>query len=603
MTPKKNRPEARRRLYGGPAVPLVLLSVFAFLLYLNSAGNSFVFDDLQQLVENPTLSSQRWTDFFKQDVWAFLGAGEPQSNAYRPLQMVCYAALVRWIGHQPFYFHLLNILLHVLNTMLVYALIRRLAASFAVGFISAALFAAHPVHAQTVNFVGALGDLLCTFFVLVALLAVVQKETGRWRGLGQWLGPLALAGALLSKELALILPAFLAALWIVCFGERSLSALLRRLAPYLGVIAAYVALRVALLGFFHKLNNQFPATFYEMTLFRVRLVGAYLEKLIRPDGLSMYYAFRPTRSLWQPEVWISLVVLVGLTAGLWRWRKSVPLVWLGWLWTLLALIPMMNLRALGTHVFADWYLYLPSAGFVLMVAAALEDFRLHFKPVAIRWRNGLVGVAVLSLLVSYSVATVRQNRYWKDGYALFSHGLEVSPNSALHRTNYAHQLVLRNRLDEAMAQEREAIRVASVDFGLAPQAVFAPEADLGWMHMVRGETQAAEEHLRNATRIQPKNPVGHMRLGYVLEKGGRLAEALAEFGRVAELDPRNPFPHLARGNVFVKLNQDENAIQEFQLAVSLGPTIRAGYEGLIRALERQGRLDESRRWRAKLSAR
>jgi Flp pilus assembly protein TadD len=378
----------------------------------------------------------------------------------------------------------------------------------------------------------------------------------------------------------------------------------RRLAPYLVVIAAYVAVRMAVLGYFHKLNNQFSATFYEINLFRIRLAGAYLEKLIWPDGLSMYYAFRPTRSLLQPEVLLSLVVIAGLTVALWHWRRapipSGPLAWLGWLWTLLALLPLMNLRGLGTHVFADWYLYLPSVGFVLIVAGILDSFPLRFKAPPLKWRNGLVGVAVILLLGLFSAATVRQNTYWKDGYSLFSHGVKVSPNSAIHRANYAHQLVLRNRLDEAMAEDREAIRLAPLDFGLSPEAVFAPEADLGWMHMLRGETQAAEEHLRKATRIQPKNPVGHMRLGYVLEKGGQLAAALDAFGRAQELDPRNPFPHLARGNVFVKLRQDKDAIQEFQQAVTLRPGTRAAYEGLIQALERQGRLDEARHWRAKL---
>ena len=615
-------------------LPAALLGSFAFLLYINATGNTFVFDDLQQLAENPALSSQRWSDFFKQDVWAFLGGGEPQSNAYRPLPMVCYAALVRWVGHQPFYFHLLNIFLHVLNTLLVYALVRGLvpiesglaptprthanhggkglASSFGVAFIAAALFAAHPVHAQTVNFIGALGDLLCTFFVLIALLVEVQAGRGVWPYAptsSYWLGPIALGGALLSKELALILPALLVALWAVYFGRSDtpaskIGAMSRRLAPYLVVIAAYVAVRMAVLGYFHKLNNQFSATFYEINLFRIRLAGAYLEKLIWPDGLSMYYAFRPTRSLLQPEVLISLVALVGLTVALWHWRRapipSGPLAWLGWLWTLLALLPLMNLRALGTHVFADWYLYLPSVGFVLIVAGILDSFPLRFKALPLKWRNGLVGVAVILLLGLFSTATVRQNAHWKDGYSLFSHGVKVSPNSAIHRANYAHQLVLRNRLDEAMAEDREAIRLAPLDFGLSPEAVFAPEADLGWMYLLRGETQAAEEHLRKATRIQPKNPVGHMRLGYVLEKGGQLAAALDAFGRAQELDPRNPFPHLARGKVFVKLRQDKDAIQEFQQAITLRPGTRAAYEGLIQALERQGRLDEARHWRAKL---
>src|SRR6266404_3672601 len=155
--------------------PYIILAVLTFAVYAGSLNDGFVVDDSSQLVGNPLVKDYHLTGkAFTQDIWAFQDReGKAQSNYYRPLQIVLYMILYQIAGFSQPWFHLMMVVLHVINTLLVFHLgeysLRNLAKPRIAALIAAALFAVHPIHVEAVAWVGVLPDLLMTLLALTTL--------------------------------------------------------------------------------------------------------------------------------------------------------------------------------------------------------------------------------------------------------------------------------------------------------------------------------------------------------------------------------------------------------------------------------------------------
>lgn len=622
-----------------------VLCALVLISYANSLSNGFVWDDNTQLVMNPDIrSGTPWMRLFSSDVWGFEHPGQPaRTNYYRPLQMVTYRIASGWFGFDARSFHLLSILFALAAVLVAFWVFLKLTGRTAIAFAAAALFAVHPVHSEAVDWIAALPELGCGILVLLAVgffLSLRQRTaranapSGPARPLAFWgLSLLAFAAALLWKETAAVLPLLVAA-YVVCFepggvGQR-IRAAARLSLPYWCVLAAYLIVRLRMLGFLSMRQRIWDLTPVQVGLSALHLMMRYWGKLIVPVQLNAYHEFTPVRSLADVRALLAIGFALLVCVLVWYGFRRRPLLVFAALWVFITLLPVMDIYALGRNVLAERYLYLPSAGFCLLVAliAASAATRLPARA------RKPVGALLLVVALAASVAvTLDRNPDWKDDATLFRQTLQLSPNAA-----FVHFMVASTESnDEAGAQSAEAhylktielaqnetppdlLHVAKAYEGLASlysdhgnydralellgrvRRLYPDDPDVdgeqGLILVHAGRWQQAEPLLHNAVARNPRNENAINALGLLAWQNKRdLPEAAALFTQALDIhtshDDFRASLHNNLGGVYGDLRQFPQAMEQFKSAVAISPSDPEYRTNLASALAAMGRYEEA----------
>jgi len=511
------------RLAGFAAV-----AALAVTAYLNILGNEFVYDDGAQILRNYYIrDTSHLRAIFTTNVWSFLGP-HAVSNYYRPAMHLVYMADYALFGYQPAGYHATSILFHALNAVLVLLVAEAIGLAPAVAVLGAALFAVHPITTESVAWAAGIPELTYAFFFLLSfwLYARARPRAGAPRPSRLWL-PASVAAALaalFSKETALMLaPAII--LYEHLF-RKSPEPHPARMPFYAGHVAAtgfYLAMRIHSLGGFQVATNPYgvmaPGQF---ALSAIYLAGKYVSKLFAPAPFNIFYVFHAARGLGDWRVLGGLAVLAAAAAAVWLlWKRREPLAFaLAILF--LPLVPVLDVRAIGHNIFAERYLYLPAAGFCLLLGAALARLgRRHF----------LTACTLAALLaLNYGLLTRFRNADWHDNVLLYTVTLQVSPESNLIRDNLG-----KTFLD-------------------------------GF-----GRPELALELFRECARRAPEWHVYHLDMGLALGELRRYDEALRALNRSLEIWPRYPESFLARGDIYRELGQPDEARRQYQRALEIKP--------------------------------
>jgi tetratricopeptide (TPR) repeat protein len=562
----------------------------ATLPYLNILFNGFVYDDDTQLVRNPYVRSfQHLKHIFTSNVWSFHGAAV--SNYYRPMMTLGYLIGYKIFGMEPYGFHLVSLLLHILVVCLVFALTQRLTGDRGWAFVAGAFFALHPVHTESVAWIAAVTDLELTFFYLLTFgtFLALARPGGRCSG-----RLLAVMGAtfilaLLSKEQAMTLPALATVYEHFYRDDRSETSSSQKLARY-GVLwlvgAIYLLLRAHFLGGLAPDKKFGQVTPMQIVLSATALFGQYVWKLVWPVRLCAYYVFHPSTSPLDLRVLAGRAVLLALAAlFLVCWRsgeRNVRFASFAILWFLATLAPVLNAHWVGVNVFTERYLYLPSVGAAWLVGLGATKLWSHAgaRP-ARRWALALVGVTVGML---YAGRIVIRDRDWNNDIVFFTRTLELEPEPSLF-VNLGRALAVEGRTDEAMAQYSEALRLEPGN----------PEAhnNLGIALAGQGRIDEAIAQSSEAVRLEPHNPEAHNSLGIALAAQGRIDEAIAQFSEALRLEPDYLQSHLNLGKVLARQGRIDEAVAQYSEALRIQPDLPQAHFNLGNALAKQGRINEA----------
>lgn len=627
-------PSPEKARQNGDPLAILFLILLAALPYLNSLTNSFVYDDRQQVLENPYIHSFRYLGrIFGSTVWTFEGA-QGATNYYRPLMTFAYLIAYKVFGLIPFGFHLLNLALHVAVVLLVFAVAERLFRDRLLSLVAAGLFALHPIHTESVAWIAGITDLELSVFFLLTFLLYLRLPESESSAKSSWLSYLAILISylfcLLSKEQALVLPALLIVYEHFYRPETSFSKKFRRYLPLCLAALAYLAFRRFVLGGFAPAIWRPTMPWSTVLLTAVALIGGYLWKLLWPVHLMAFYVFHESDSLRDPRVLGGIAGLL-LCAGLfvWLWRRARPmsfaLIWIG-----ATIAPVLNARWMPAQVFAERYLYLPSVGFCWLVGWA----------VAILWRRAqrepratasillrqAVSVTLVVVGCAYAVIAVKRNRDWRSDEVLYRRTLQQQPDAQIIHTNlgvvYSDQgdwvdaerewtlalgpgkpnavtltdlgLLRKNqkRYDEAADLYEQAIR-------LRPKFADAYK-DLAELYQEMGRLADAEANFRQAVSLAPLETNARNEYGRFLLEQGRTAEAREQFARSAEADANaEAFDNL--GDLDLSAGDALKARSDYQAALALNSFDNHADFGLASIDERQGRIaDAVREYRAGL---
>ena len=471
-----------------------------------------------------------------------------------------------WLEHKlwglnPVGYHVVNVLLHFGNTLLLRRLLGRLAVPGA--WVIAAVFAVHPVHVESVAWVIERKDLLSTGFYLAACLTWVRFGAAPRVGSGRYLLTLALfVGGLLCKSIVVTLPAALV-LWPWWKQGRVSGADWLRVVPFFAVGLGIVGADVA----FSRLKESVVLDYSmaERVLIAAHAVWFYAGKLLWPAGLAVIYPHWDV-SVTNPLAWWYVVAAGAVVAVLWGQRRRVgrgPLA--GVLFFGVTLGPVLGFVDYGYMQFsfvADRYQYLASIGVLGAVVGATACGLSHVRAGGVgRW--GAAGVVLLAVGV-LGTLTWRQAGIYQDKLTFYSHIVSHNPTARSAQYNLGTALLDAQRLEDALA----AFRLATEQ---RPDHVKA-HTNTGTSFMRLGRTDEAEKSLRRALEINPRHGISLLNLAAVKIRRGRYGEALTLYQRLIEVEPRRAAAHAGMSIALRNLGRTDEALRSVDRALALDPT-------------------------------
>ena len=532
-------PESNRRFFSGPQSLLALtLGLLVAVSFFPAYQAGFVWDDVV-FTEEPVIRS---TSGLK-NIW--LSPADIQNEGhYWPVTYTTFWLEHKLWGLAPLGYHIVNVLLHLANVLLLWRLLGRLSVPGA--WIAAAVYAVHPLHVESVVWVIERKDVLSGLFYLGSLLTYIRfVETRRWPAYALALA-LFVAG-LLSKSVIVTLPAALL-IWHWWKRDRISKADVLTTAPF---FFAGLAITLGDMAFYRSREVlSLDYSLVERVLIAARAVWFYVGKLIWPTDLAVIYP------LWEIRTgdllaWTFVTASVALPVGLWLGRHRIgrgPLMGLAFF--AVTLSPALGFVDYGYMQFsfvADRYQYLAGAGVIAVVVAA-----------AVRGAAGLSAsyaiagrVLLAAVLVILGTLTWRQASIYRNSIAFFSHIVALNPGARNAHLNLAQALGEADRFEESL----EASRIAVAQ--------------------------------------RPDFPGTHSNQGLALLNLNRFDEAEAAFARALELNPRYRNGHQNLGEAMTRQGRYQEAAEQFRTVLALDDSYSLAWAGLAAALFRARQYDEA----------
>ncbi len=485
------------------------------------------FDDPDYIQENVTIQKGLTSQGV---VWAFTTA---HSSNWHPLTWLSLMLDCQLFGLNPGMSHVVNVLLHVGTTLLLFLLLDKMTDARWRSAMVAAFFALHPMHVESVAWIAERKDVLCAFFFVATILAYVQyaRKPGLWRYLPVF-GLFALA--LMSKPMAVTLPFVLLLLdyWPLqrvrvkvesegrVHSPLSLS-LFRLILEKIPMFALVVASSMVTVWAQKKGGTVLSLATLSISgrIFNSAVAYVrYLADSVYPVNMAIIYTLPPQWVWW--KVAGAIVLLLTITVVAIRFIKSRPYLLIGWLWFLGTLVPVIGIVQVGIQSKADRYTYLPYIGLFIAVIWIFSD----------RIARKLFPVAAI-LLLACIVGVRYQLQFWRGSEELFSHATKVTADNYIAYNNLGFWYLEHTNYDQAITFTKKAI-------ALNPTYHYA-EKNLAYIYEKMGRNAEAIEHYAASLRIIPDQPDALSHLGGILIDQGRVAEGTAQLERAVQLNPQD----------------------------------------------------------------
>ncbi len=565
---KKNPPRDH-----GTKWPIVLgiclfLVVITWLVFGQTIRHQFVnFDDEDYVYENPAVLAGLSLDRIG---WAFT---HTVSANWHPLTVVSHMLDCTLYGLNPGGHHFTNVCLHSIAVVLLFLVLWDMTgAIWRSGFV-AAVFAIHPLRAESVAWISERKDVLSALFFMLTLGAYLRYV--RQRSLGRYLVVAFLfALGLMSKPMLVTLPFVLLLLdyWPLkrfgwtnsgtkSRGLRNIDSEFRHLAiekiPLFVLSAGCGA--AAILGQSEVIAATGKLAFSSRVANAFVTVMVYVRQMLWPRDLALFYPYpQPGLPIW--EISLSIAAVAVITIAAWMTREKRPYLLVGWLWYLGMLVPVIGIIQVGLQAHADRYTYLPQIGLYLLITWTVADFSLSWP------KRRLVLPAAIVVLAALAWSGWVQVSYWRDGLTLWTHTLAVTSNNDVAHDSLCDALLRKGRLDEAIYQARTALEIRPDNTN--------SNARLGVALFRKGELDEALVYFQKALRLDPKYPNLHYDIATIHLERGRFNEAIAEYKK--ELQGESEYTR-ARHDAGAAAAQ-EGRLDEGRLQNNLGTALaRAGY--------------------------
>jgi protein O-mannosyl-transferase len=565
------------------------LTVLASIVYWQVAGFDLVgLDDDSYISQNPYVLLGFRNDTVR---WAFSAVYQ---GIWHPMIWLSYMAdteiarslAMRHIqvgpGNSGVY-HLTNAVQHLLSAILLFFIFLRMTGSRWRSAFVAAIFAVHPLNVESVAWVAERKNTLSTLLCMLTMLAYLNYV--RRPGWGRYALMIALfVLGLMAKAVLVTLPVMLLFIdyWpLRRFEKSSAWLLLREKLPMFGLAAAsgVMAFIAQRMGGLVAPDDAFP--------FGVRIANAfvsfvkYIWLMIVPRNLSVCYV-HPGRTIPAWLVLLCAAMVVGITVFAIQRRSRTPYLFVGWMWYLATILPVIGIVQVADQGLADRYIYIPMIGLLIIAAWGLPDLLSRFAP--LRLAPPLTAAACVVLLL-LTMTAHKQVSYWRDGETMYRQVIKVNPTSRTGYSGLGSALAAKGQHEEAQACLHKAIEIDPRD---VPSRI-----NMGIDLAVQGRLDEASYYLRQAMEMWPGDPRANYNLARILVMRGKLKEAEAYYSQAVESQPSFVEAQIDLANTLLLLGKPVEAVAHYSEAIRLRPNRASTHILLAGALEELGQLKDA----------
>ncbi|MGD0232681.1 MAG: tetratricopeptide repeat protein [Syntrophorhabdales bacterium] len=568
-------------------------------------GDFINYDDTVYITENTHIHNGLTIDGI---LWAFTTG---HATNWHPLTWISHMVDVDLFGLDPHGHHLMSLLFHIANTLLLFLVLHRMTKALWQSAFVAALFALHPLHVESVAWAAERKDVLSTFFWMLTMGAYcyyVERPSPR-----RYVPVLLFfALGLMAKPMLVTLPFVLLLLdyWplgrleqpankpraaaqqkgksgkkeIITKKETrtpagrtyqwvSIGPLLREKIPLflLVILSSMVTYGVQQKGGAVKSVEVFPLNARIENAFVSYAI--YIEKMIWPHDLAIFYPYQGQWASWQvvgAVLFFLAVTMITLGAA-----RRFRYLTVGWLWYAGTLVPVIGLVQVGNQAMADRYTYVPLIGLFIMAAWGIPEL-------LGRWRyreKALIASSIVALSCCF-VVTWTQVGYWRNEFTLFGRALKVTENNYVAYNN-------RGAAYEAHGDHGQAIADYDRAIGINPAYARACY-NRGNAYAALGNQKQAIADYDRAIGINPAYALAYYNRGNAYAALGTYDRAIADYGRAIECSPGLELAYNNRGNAYAALGDRKRAIEDYDKATEINPRFAAAYYNRAVSYDRLG---------------
>ncbi len=518
---------------------------------------------------------------------------------WHPLTWISHMLDVQFFGMTPGFHHFTNVLIHALNTILLFIIFHKMTGAVWRSAAVAALFALHPLHIESVAWISERKDVLSTFFWMLTMMGYLWYINHR--NIRRYLVVVTFyILGLMSKPMLVTLPFVLLLLdfWplhrldliqtgdndnndVKVMGESSgrwsrLPSLILEKIPL--IILVTISCGITIYAQWGAVGS------FEALPIGTRIANAiisyvaYLWKMLWPLNLAAFYPypgfFNP------PKVVLCAIFLLIISAlVIYNARKS-PYLLVGWLWYIGTLLPVIGIVQVGSQSMADRYTYIPLIGIFLSLVWGLWELFCR-----LRYGKITLVVVFVSALIFFTVITQIQVGFWKNSETLYRHALEVTENNCVAHNGLGLVLSDKGDIEGAISEYNKAMLMNPMFY----QALF----NLGRAYKEEREPIMAIEYYLEGLQINPNLPSDHNDLGDLFVMTGQTDEAIKQYGESLRLDPYQPVVYNNLGNTYIHKADLKKAADCFKAAILINPDYVEAHRSLDNVQIAQSKIEGS----------
>jgi tetratricopeptide (TPR) repeat protein len=563
-----------------PILICVALAILTVITFWSLKDCGFInLDDNHYVYENAYVQSGlNWNSIGQ----TFSSELVKTSGNWHPLTWLSLMLDYQVFGLNPQGYHLINLLFHVMNIILLFLIFRRMTKSLWPSAFVAALFAIHPLHVESVAWIAERKDVLSTFFWMLTLGAYSYyvESPGFRRYCFVFLF---FALGLMAKPMLVTLPFVLLLLdywplqrfqeikpdhkiqketletktpadpeykWSLIYPllwekvPLFVLAILSSIVTYIAQQSSGAVQSIKVLSLSSRIGNAFVSYI------------VYIGKMIWPNNLAVFYPYSRLLVPWQ--VLGTVLLLIAITmAVFWKVKRS-PYLATGWLWYSGTLVPVIGIVQVGGQVMAERYTYIPLIGLFIMVAWGVPDLLKKWK-----YRKAiLLTLSVLSILF-LSIITWTQVGYWQNNFTLYDHTLKV--------TDYNWPIYnFRGFAYSTIGNYRQAIEDYGRAIEIKPDYAEA-YINRGVAYSTIGNYRQAIEDYGRAIEIKPDYAEAYINRGNTYNGLGNYRQAIEDLNRAITIKPDFAEAYINRGNTYNGLGNYRQAIEDYGRAIEIKP--------------------------------
>jgi len=566
----------------------LFLVITTLVVYWQVRDHEFIgYDDVRYVTKNPRVQGGLSLEGI---IWAVTSKSV---GNWHPLTWLSHMLDVQLYGMKAGGHHLTNLLFHILNTLLLFLVFRRMTGALWRSAFIAALFALHPLHVESVAWIAERKDVLSTFFWMLTMGAYVWyvERPGFLRYLPVLLFFIL---GLMAKPMLVTLPFVLLLIdyWPLNrfqFGQssgggskkqRSLALrLVWEKIPLFALAAAssVVTLIVQQTGGAVSSFSAYPLNI-RLANAMVSYVG-YIGKMVWPSNLAVLYPHPGSLPAWQIAGACLFLVFTSFAVIRAVMRRQ-PWFAVGWLWFIGTLIPVIGLVQVGSQAMADRYTYVPLIGIFIIVAWGLPELASGW-----RYRKVVISTMAVACLSILMATTWLQIHHWKNSIMLFERALAVTDNNYVLHNNLGVAFFLQRKVGKAIDHFSEAMKInpGFVDARINMAIALAK----------KGKMDEAIGYLSEALKINPDSDKAHINLGVALAKLGRTADAIHHYSEALRINPEFDEAHNNLGVALASQEKLDEAIDHYFEALRINPRYAEVHNNLGSVLFQKGKTNEA----------